>query len=56
MAVNSSLLNNSELVAKELASPAPKRVIALVARSSTAHLKEFSALSACIREQFTVAP
>lgn len=56
MAVNSSLLSNSELVAKELAAPAPKRVIALVARSSTAHLEEFAALSACIREQFKIAP
>jgi LysR family hydrogen peroxide-inducible transcriptional activator len=52
MAVNSSLLSNSDLVAKELASPAPKRIIALVARSSTAHLEEFAALSTCIREQF----
>jgi len=55
MAVNSSLLSNSELVAKELAAPAPKRVIALVARSSTAHLQEFAALSTCIREQFSTA-
>lgn len=52
MAVKSSLLNNSELVAKELASPAPKRVIALVARSSTAHTQEFNALANCFREQF----
>ena len=52
MAVKSSLLNNSQLVAKELASPAPKRVIALVARSSTAHTQEFNALANCIREQF----
>lgn len=56
MAVNSSLLSNSELVAKELAAPAPKRVIALVARSSTAHLEEFAALSTCIREQFNIVP
>jgi LysR family hydrogen peroxide-inducible transcriptional activator len=35
-----------------LSAPAPKRVIALVARSSTAHLAEFSALSNCIRDQF----
>lgn len=56
MAVNSSLLSNSELVAKELAVPAPKRVIALVARSSTAHLEEFAALSDCIREQFSKNP
>jgi len=52
MAVKSSLLNNSELVAKELAAPAPKRVIALVARPSTAHTQEFNALAECIREQF----
>ncbi len=52
MAVKSSLLNNSQLVAKEMASPAPKRVIALVARSSTAHTQEFNALANCIREQF----
>jgi LysR family hydrogen peroxide-inducible transcriptional activator len=53
MAVKSSLLNSTELVAKALASPAPKRVIALVARASTAHTQEFVALSKCIRERFT---
>lgn len=52
MAVNSSLLNHSDLVAKAMAAPAPKRVIALVARSSTAHREEFAALSSCIRERF----
>ena len=55
MAVKSSLLNNSELVAKELAAPAPKRVIALVARPSTAHTQEFNALADCIRERFGAA-
>jgi rubrerythrin len=54
MAVKSSLLNNSDLVAKAMAAPAPKRVIALVARSSTAHQAEFAALSDCIRERFGV--
>ena len=53
MAVKSSLLNSTELVAKALASPAPKRVIALVARASTAHTQEFIALSKCIRERFS---
>ncbi|ABP34589.1 hydrogen peroxide-inducible genes activator [Polynucleobacter asymbioticus] len=53
MAVKSSLLNSTELVAKALASPAPKRVIALVARASTAHAQEFIALSKCIRERFS---
>jgi LysR family hydrogen peroxide-inducible transcriptional activator len=55
MAVKSSLLNNSELVAKAMAAPAPKRIIALVARSSTAHIAEFTALSQCIRERFGVS-
>jgi len=55
MAVKSSLLNNSELVAKAMAAPAPSRVIALVARSSTAHQAEFAALSDCIRERFGVS-
>jgi LysR family transcriptional regulator, hydrogen peroxide-inducible genes activator len=55
MAVKSSLLNNSELVARKLAASAPKRVIALVARSSTAHAEEFHVLANCIREQFGAA-
>jgi len=55
MAVKSSLLNNSDLVAKAMAAPAPNRVIALVARSSTVHQAEFAALSDCIRERFGVS-
>jgi LysR family hydrogen peroxide-inducible transcriptional activator len=55
MAVKSSLLNNSDLIAKAMAAPAPKRVIALAARSSTAHTAEFMALSRCIRDQFSVS-
>ena len=55
LAVKSSLLNNSNLIAKAMAAPAPKRVIALVARSSTAHTAEFSELSKCIRDQFGVS-
>jgi LysR family hydrogen peroxide-inducible transcriptional activator len=54
MAVKSNLLNNSDLVAKAMATPAPKRVIALVARASTAHQAEFAVLSSCIRERFGV--
>jgi len=52
MAVKGGLLNNTGLVARPLAIPTPKRVIALVARSSTARLDEFEALSDCIRERF----
>ncbi len=52
MAVKGGLLTNTELVARPLAAPAPKRVIALVARSSSARLAEFEALSTCIQERF----
>jgi LysR family hydrogen peroxide-inducible transcriptional activator len=52
MAVRGGLLNGTSLVAKPLAPPAPKRVIALVARASTAHLEEFQIFSACIQERF----
>ncbi len=55
MAVTGGLLNGTELAAKPLAAPAPKRVIALVARSSTARLEEFQALSDCIQERFGVS-
>ena len=52
MAVKGGLLNGSELIARPLSPPAPKRVIALVARPSTAHLEELNALAAAIQEQF----
>ena len=52
MAVKGGLLNGSELIARPLSPPAPKRVIALVARPSTAHLEELNALAAVIQEQF----
>jgi LysR family transcriptional regulator, hydrogen peroxide-inducible genes activator len=52
MAVRGGLLNGTSLVARPLAPPAPKRVIALVARASTAHLEEFQAFSDSIQERF----
>jgi len=52
MAVRGGLLNGTSLVARPLAPPAPKRVIALLARSSTAHLEEFKVFSDCIQERF----
>ena len=52
MAVRGGLLNGTSLVARPLAPPAPKRVIALLARSSTAHLAEFQVFSDCIQERF----
>ncbi|CAM3697328.1 hydrogen peroxide-inducible genes activator [Polynucleobacter antarcticus] len=52
MAVKGGLLNGSSLVARPLSPPAPKRIIALAARSSTAHIDEFEALSAAIEEHF----
>jgi LysR family hydrogen peroxide-inducible transcriptional activator len=51
MAVRSGLLNNTELVARPLESPAPKRTIALIARTSTPHIREFELISAAIAEQ-----
>ncbi len=54
MAVKGGLLNSSSLVARPLAQPAPKRVVALIARPSTAHIEEFNALCACIVDQFKV--
>lgn len=52
MAVRGGLLNGTSLVGRPLAQPAPKRVIALVARASTAHIKEFEAFSDCIQGHF----
>ena len=52
MAVKGGLLNGSQLLARPLAAPAPKRVIALVARPSSARLEEFQALAQCIEERF----
>ncbi|MBU3567158.1 hydrogen peroxide-inducible genes activator [Polynucleobacter alcilacus] len=52
MAIKGGLLTNTTLLARPLTAPAPKRVIALVARPSTAHAKEFAVLSECIQERF----
>jgi LysR family hydrogen peroxide-inducible transcriptional activator len=52
MAVRGGLLSGTSLEARPLAPPAPKRVIALVARSSTAHVEEFQAFSECIQARF----
>jgi len=52
MAIKGGLLNGSQLLARILAPPVPKRVIALVARASTAHRLEFNALSSAIEDQF----
>jgi LysR family hydrogen peroxide-inducible transcriptional activator len=52
MAVRGGLLNGTGLVARPLAAPAPKRVVALLARPSTAHLEEFGIFANCIQERF----
>ncbi|OZA11513.1 MAG: LysR family transcriptional regulator, partial [Polynucleobacter sp. 24-46-87] len=56
MAVKGGLLNGTTLLARPLAPPAPKRVIALVARASTAHLEEFQALAESIEARFKSSP
>jgi LysR family hydrogen peroxide-inducible transcriptional activator len=50
IAIQAGLLASTHLVARPLASPAPKRTIALVARRSTARLAEFAALAEHIVE------
>ena len=45
MAVQSGLLNNLALKSRPLAAPAPERVIALVTRSTSAHMAEFEAIA-----------
>lgn len=56
MAIKGGLLNGTSLVARPLAPPAPRRVIALVARSSTTHLEEFQALAESIESRFKSSP
>lgn len=56
MAVKGGLLNGTTLVARPLAPPAPKRIIALVARASTTHLEEFQALAESIEGRFKSTP
>jgi LysR family hydrogen peroxide-inducible transcriptional activator len=48
MAVHSGLLSNLSLKARPLAAPAPERVIALVTRSTSAHMTEFGAIAQVI--------
>ena len=50
MAIKSGLLNKTDLVARPLAAPAPKRQIALVARDSTARIEELDALAKLITQ------
>lgn len=44
MAIKSGLLKGTELIARPLTAPAPRRKIALVARPSTVRVEEFNAL------------
>ncbi|MBU3724988.1 MAG: LysR family transcriptional regulator [Burkholderiaceae bacterium] len=45
MAMRAGLLNGSALIGRPLESPAPKRTIALVARPSTPHIREFELIA-----------
>jgi LysR family transcriptional regulator, hydrogen peroxide-inducible genes activator len=49
MAVQSGLLSNTQLIARPLAVPTPKRKIALIARPSTARIEEFNAMVKVIK-------
>ena len=48
MAIHSGLLNNLALKSRPLAPPAPERVIALVTRSTSAHMAEFETIGRVI--------
>jgi LysR family hydrogen peroxide-inducible transcriptional activator len=50
MALKAGILKGTALVARPLAPPAPRRIIALVARASTARRQEFELLAALIRD------
>jgi len=45
MAIRSGLLNGSSLIARPIGSPAPRRTLALLARTSTARIEAFTALA-----------
>lgn len=51
LAVKGGLLNGTSLVARPLTAPAPKRGIALIARTSTARIDAFLALAQVIQEE-----
>ena len=55
MAVKSGLLNHTQLIARPLATPSPKRKIALIARPSTARIEEFNALVKIIKNLGSVS-
>ena len=50
MAVKSGLLVQTNLIARPLSAPAPKRKIALIARPSTARIEEFNTLVRVLKE------
>lgn len=51
MAIKSSILDGTTLLARPLAPPAPKRRICLVARQTTARIDEFMAIAEIITAQ-----
>ena len=55
MAVKSGLLNHTQLIARPLATPSPKRKIALIARPSTARIEEFNTLVKIIKSLGSVS-
>lgn len=48
MAIQAGLIKDTELVGRPLEAPAPKRVIAMAARPSSPHIREFEAISESI--------
>ena len=50
MAIKSGILKNTDLTARPLSTPAPKRGIAIVARQTTARIDEYLAIAAMISD------
>jgi LysR family hydrogen peroxide-inducible transcriptional activator len=55
MAIRSGALNQTTVIARPIAAPAPRRTIAMVARQSTARGVEFDAVAAIARSLEPVA-
>ena len=54
MAIKNGILKNTDLIARPLDAPAPKRGIALIARQTTSRIDEFMAIAKVMTEMYRV--
>lgn len=54
MAIKNGILKNTDLIARPLDAPAPKRGIALIARQTTSRIDEFMAIAKVMTEMYQV--